>query len=167
MCSGPFEFSQLDGIMRKINLLCCLFFQPEEATEPTSTLVPFLQKYSDTRNKKPSVSVKNTVMGGASHKPMRSIPLEQQKYTGLMSLSEVASASRQVGRACAWFIWRARRLLIVCSFSPSVSTCSVLSSGAEAGTEGNQRAAGPSLPLHELPEARRGRPCASVLPRSW
>uniref|UniRef100_A0A3Q3LRC0 Sorting nexin-14 n=1 Tax=Mastacembelus armatus TaxID=205130 RepID=A0A3Q3LRC0_9TELE len=28
---------------------------PEEATEPTSTLVPFLQKYSDTRNKKPSV----------------------------------------------------------------------------------------------------------------
>uniref|UniRef100_A0A8C4GE17 Sorting nexin-14 n=1 Tax=Dicentrarchus labrax TaxID=13489 RepID=A0A8C4GE17_DICLA len=29
--------------------------RPEEATEPTSTLVPFLQKYSDTRNKKPSV----------------------------------------------------------------------------------------------------------------
>uniref|UniRef100_A0AAZ1XD27 PXA domain-containing protein n=1 Tax=Oreochromis aureus TaxID=47969 RepID=A0AAZ1XD27_OREAU len=28
---------------------------PEEATEPTSTLVPFLQKYSDTRSKKPSV----------------------------------------------------------------------------------------------------------------
>uniref|UniRef100_A0A3B4V1Y8 Sorting nexin 14 n=1 Tax=Seriola dumerili TaxID=41447 RepID=A0A3B4V1Y8_SERDU len=28
---------------------------PEEATEPASTLVPFLQKYSDTRNKKPSV----------------------------------------------------------------------------------------------------------------
>eukprot|EP00064_Thunnus_orientalis_P005653 superscaffoldBa00000566_g5667 len=28
---------------------------PEEATEPTSTLVPFLQKYSDIRNKKPSV----------------------------------------------------------------------------------------------------------------
>uniref|UniRef100_A0A8D3DI19 PXA domain-containing protein n=1 Tax=Scophthalmus maximus TaxID=52904 RepID=A0A8D3DI19_SCOMX len=27
----------------------------EEAKEPTSTLVPFLQKYSDTRNKKPSV----------------------------------------------------------------------------------------------------------------
>lgn len=31
--------------------------KPEEATEPTSTLVPFLQKYSDIRNKKPSVSV--------------------------------------------------------------------------------------------------------------
>uniref|UniRef100_A0A669EMT6 Sorting nexin-14 n=1 Tax=Oreochromis niloticus TaxID=8128 RepID=A0A669EMT6_ORENI len=28
---------------------------PEEATEPTSTLVPFLQKYSDIRSKKPSV----------------------------------------------------------------------------------------------------------------
>uniref|UniRef100_A0A8C9ZTU5 Sorting nexin-14 n=1 Tax=Sander lucioperca TaxID=283035 RepID=A0A8C9ZTU5_SANLU len=28
---------------------------PEEAMEPTSTLVPFLQKYSDIRNKKPSV----------------------------------------------------------------------------------------------------------------
>lgn len=34
-----------------------LFPQPEEATEPTSALVPFLQKYSDMRNKKSSVSV--------------------------------------------------------------------------------------------------------------
>lgn len=35
----------------------CLLLQPEEATEPSSALVPFLQKYSDTRSKKPSVSV--------------------------------------------------------------------------------------------------------------
>lgn len=35
----------------------CLSHQPEEATEPISTLVPFLQKYSDVRNKKPTVSV--------------------------------------------------------------------------------------------------------------
>lgn len=32
-------------------------FQPEEATEPTSVSVPFLQKYSDIRNKKPTVSI--------------------------------------------------------------------------------------------------------------
>ncbi|XP_058470633.1 sorting nexin-14-like isoform X5 [Solea solea] len=41
-----------------VNHLILIFIDkspPEEATEPTSTLVPFLQKYSDTRNKKPSV----------------------------------------------------------------------------------------------------------------
>uniref|UniRef100_A0A8C4D959 Sorting nexin-14 n=1 Tax=Dicentrarchus labrax TaxID=13489 RepID=A0A8C4D959_DICLA len=41
-----------------VNHLLLIFIDnspPEEATEPTSTLVPFLQKYSDTRNKKPSV----------------------------------------------------------------------------------------------------------------
>lgn len=40
------------------------------------------------------------------------------------------------------------------------------SSGAEAGVEGNQRTAGPSVPLHELPEAGRGGPRAAVLPGS-
>ncbi|MEQ2184648.1 Sorting nexin-14, partial [Goodea atripinnis] len=41
-----------------VNHLILIFIDnspPEEATEPTSTLVPFLQKYSDSRNKKPSV----------------------------------------------------------------------------------------------------------------
>uniref|UniRef100_A0A3P9HQK8 Sorting nexin-14 n=1 Tax=Oryzias latipes TaxID=8090 RepID=A0A3P9HQK8_ORYLA len=41
-----------------VNHLILLFIDnspPEEATEPSSTLVPFLQKYSDVRNKKPSV----------------------------------------------------------------------------------------------------------------
>ncbi|KAM7403155.1 hypothetical protein PAMA_003872 [Pampus argenteus] len=41
-----------------VNHLLLIFIDnspPEEATEPTSTLVPFLQKYSDIRNKKPSV----------------------------------------------------------------------------------------------------------------
>ncbi|XP_027130356.1 sorting nexin-14 isoform X5 [Larimichthys crocea] len=41
-----------------VNHLLLIFIDnspPERATEPTSTLVPFLQKYSDTRNKKPSV----------------------------------------------------------------------------------------------------------------
>ncbi|XP_041810549.1 sorting nexin-14-like isoform X4 [Chelmon rostratus] len=41
-----------------VNHLLLIFIDnspPEEATEPTSMLVPFLQKYSDTRNKKPSV----------------------------------------------------------------------------------------------------------------
>ncbi|XP_024149835.1 sorting nexin-14 isoform X2 [Oryzias melastigma] len=41
-----------------VNHLILLFIDnspPEEATEPSSTLVPFLQKYSDARNKKPSV----------------------------------------------------------------------------------------------------------------
>ncbi|XP_019940508.2 sorting nexin-14 isoform X4 [Paralichthys olivaceus] len=41
-----------------VNHLLLIFIDnspPEVATEPTSTLVPFLQKYSDTRNKKPSV----------------------------------------------------------------------------------------------------------------
>uniref|UniRef100_A0AAQ5Z505 Sorting nexin-14 n=1 Tax=Amphiprion ocellaris TaxID=80972 RepID=A0AAQ5Z505_AMPOC len=41
-----------------VNHLILIFIDnspPEEATEPTSTLVPFLQKYSDIRNKKPSV----------------------------------------------------------------------------------------------------------------
>lgn len=42
----------------------------------------------------------------------------------------------------------------------------LLSSGAEAGIEGNQGTAGPSVPLHELPEAGRGRPRAAVLPGS-
>lgn len=42
----------------------------------------------------------------------------------------------------------------------------LLSSGAEAGVEGNQRTAGPSVPFHELPEAGRGGPCAPVLPGS-
>lgn len=51
-----------------INLFSVYFcpFQPEEATEPTSMLVPFLQKYSDTRNKKPSVSVSSDP-GDCSH----------------------------------------------------------------------------------------------------
>ncbi|XP_028421291.1 sorting nexin-14 isoform X8 [Perca flavescens] len=41
-----------------VNHLLLIFIDnspPEEAMEPTSTLVPFLQKYSDIRNKKPSV----------------------------------------------------------------------------------------------------------------
>ncbi|KAM9341472.1 sorting nexin-14-like isoform 4-T4 [Symphorus nematophorus] len=41
-----------------VNHLLLIFIDncpPEEATEPASTLVPFLQKYSDTRSKKPSV----------------------------------------------------------------------------------------------------------------
>ncbi|XP_036981317.1 sorting nexin-14-like isoform X10 [Acanthopagrus latus] len=41
-----------------VNHLLLIFIDnspPEEATEPASTLVPFLQKYSDIRNKKPSV----------------------------------------------------------------------------------------------------------------
>nr|XP_046269960.1 sorting nexin-14-like isoform X3 [Scatophagus argus] len=41
-----------------VNHLLLIFIDnspPEEATEPSSTLVPFLQKYSDTRSKKPSV----------------------------------------------------------------------------------------------------------------
>uniref|UniRef100_A0A3Q2G3B1 Sorting nexin 14 n=1 Tax=Cyprinodon variegatus TaxID=28743 RepID=A0A3Q2G3B1_CYPVA len=41
-----------------VNHLILIFIDnspPEEATEPTSTLVPFLHKYSDSRNKKPSV----------------------------------------------------------------------------------------------------------------
>ncbi|XP_034078156.1 sorting nexin-14 isoform X10 [Gymnodraco acuticeps] len=41
-----------------VNHLLLIFIDnspPEEATEPTSTLVPFLQKYSDIRNKKNSV----------------------------------------------------------------------------------------------------------------
>ncbi|KAM6969296.1 sorting nexin-14-like isoform 5-T8 [Tautogolabrus adspersus] len=41
-----------------VNHLLLLFIDnspPEAATEPSSTLVPFLQKYSDTRSKKPSV----------------------------------------------------------------------------------------------------------------
>ncbi|XP_061599661.1 sorting nexin-14-like isoform X3 [Cololabis saira] len=41
-----------------VNHLILIFIDnsfPEEATEPMSTLVPFLQKYSDIRNKKPTV----------------------------------------------------------------------------------------------------------------
>ncbi|XP_043998366.1 sorting nexin-14-like isoform X2 [Gambusia affinis] len=41
-----------------VNHLILIFIDnspPEEATEPVSALVPFLQKYSDSRNKKPSV----------------------------------------------------------------------------------------------------------------
>ncbi|XP_056867959.1 sorting nexin-14-like isoform X3 [Takifugu flavidus] len=41
-----------------VNHLLLIFMDnspPEEATEPSSALVPFLQKYSDTRSKKPSV----------------------------------------------------------------------------------------------------------------
>ncbi|XP_039641805.1 sorting nexin-14-like isoform X10 [Perca fluviatilis] len=41
-----------------VNHLLLIFIDnapPEEAMEPTSTLVPFLQRYSDIRNKKPSV----------------------------------------------------------------------------------------------------------------
>ncbi|XP_056281537.1 sorting nexin-14-like isoform X5 [Pseudoliparis swirei] len=41
-----------------VNHLLLIFIDnspPEEATEPASTLVPFLQKYSDIRSKKPSV----------------------------------------------------------------------------------------------------------------
>ncbi|XP_061897546.1 sorting nexin-14-like isoform X5 [Entelurus aequoreus] len=41
-----------------VNYLVLLFIDnspPEEATEPTSVLVPFLQKYSDPRSRKPSV----------------------------------------------------------------------------------------------------------------
>lgn len=94
-----------------------LLLQPEEATEPTSALVPFLQKYSDARSKKPSVSVS------------RFSPLELLQPLGK-------------------------------------SAPPPLSSGAEAGIEGNQRTAGPSVPFHELPEAGRGRPRAPVLPGS-
>ncbi|EMP42603.1 Sorting nexin-14 [Chelonia mydas] len=32
-----------------------LFLQPEKATEPAASLIPFLQKFADPRNKKPSV----------------------------------------------------------------------------------------------------------------
>ena len=35
---------------------CRVLPQPEEPSEPTSALVPFLQRYADPRNKKPSVS---------------------------------------------------------------------------------------------------------------
>uniref|UniRef100_A0A8C0BEJ6 Sorting nexin-14 n=1 Tax=Buteo japonicus TaxID=224669 RepID=A0A8C0BEJ6_9AVES len=35
--------------------LVIFFLQPEKATEPTSSLVPFLQKFAEPRNKKPSV----------------------------------------------------------------------------------------------------------------
>lgn len=42
----------------------------------------------------------------------------------------------------------------------------VLSPGAKAGVEGNQRTARSSLSLHELPEARRGCSRAPVLPCS-
>lgn len=38
------------------------FLQPEIATEPASPLVPFLQKFADSRNKKPSVSVKKCML---------------------------------------------------------------------------------------------------------
>ncbi|XP_073339999.1 sorting nexin-14-like isoform X4 [Pagrus major] len=44
-----------------VNHLLLIFIDnspPEEATEPASTLVPFLQKYSDLRNKKPSQVLK-------------------------------------------------------------------------------------------------------------
>ncbi|KAM8737609.1 sorting nexin-14-like isoform 6-T6 [Acanthopagrus schlegelii] len=44
-----------------VNHLLLIFIDnspPEEATEPASTLVPFLQKYSDIRNKKPSQVLK-------------------------------------------------------------------------------------------------------------
>lgn len=33
--------------------------KPEKATEPPSPLVPFLQKFAEPRNKKPSVSIFN------------------------------------------------------------------------------------------------------------
>ena len=39
-----------------------MFFQPEAASEPSSALVPFLQKYSETRNKKPSVSTSASII---------------------------------------------------------------------------------------------------------
>lgn len=55
--------------------------------------------------------------------------------------------------------------LIVACFSSLVVF--VLWPGLKTGVEGNQRTAGPPLSLHELPEARRGRACAPVLPRSW
>lgn len=45
------------GAVKTSLLICLLPLQPEEATEPTSSLVPFLQKYSDPRSKKPSVSI--------------------------------------------------------------------------------------------------------------
>lgn len=34
-----------------------MFLKPEKATEPASPLVPFLQKFAEPRNKKPSVSI--------------------------------------------------------------------------------------------------------------
>lgn len=34
-----------------------LSLKPEKATEPPSPLVPFLQKFAEPRNKKPSVSI--------------------------------------------------------------------------------------------------------------
>lgn len=61
-------------------------------------------------------------------------------------------------------LFEKRAAFVNCDFSVCVFTVS-LPAGAEAGAEGNPRTARPSLPLHELPEARRGRPRAPVLPR--
>uniref|UniRef100_A0A8D3BMG0 Sorting nexin 14 n=1 Tax=Scophthalmus maximus TaxID=52904 RepID=A0A8D3BMG0_SCOMX len=56
--AGSVFLPSLDYLADPVNkhvLLLRLSLKHEEAKEPTSTLVPFLQKYSDTRNKKPSV----------------------------------------------------------------------------------------------------------------
>lgn len=39
--------------------MLCFISQPEEALEPPSALVPFLQKYADPRNKNPSVRLQS------------------------------------------------------------------------------------------------------------
>ena len=44
----------------QVNHLLIIFIDdspPEKATEPPSPLVPFLQKFAEPRNKKPSVSI--------------------------------------------------------------------------------------------------------------
>lgn len=122
--------------------------QPEEATEPTSALVPFLQKYSDTRNRHSSVRV-----------IMRII---MQFVLIICRLTQFYN-SIQVPRS--WTRVESTRLVFNMYFYSALIVF-VLSPGAKAGVEGNQRTARPSLSLHELPEARRGCSCAPVLPCS-
>lgn len=71
--------------------------------------------------------------------------------------------SRQV--PCRWTRVETTRLVFNMHFFSALIVF-VLSPGAKAGVEGNQRTARPSLSLHELPEARRGCSCAPVLPCS-
>lgn len=66
---------------------------------------------------------------------------------------------------CSWTRVESARLVFNMYFYSALIVF-VLSPGAKAGVEGNQRTARPSLSLHELPEARRGCSCAPVLPCS-
>lgn len=80
-----------------------------------------------------------------------------------------------LGSFPAKVLWRSQQKAICECFtiqshwvldSFSLNLRPLLSSGAEAGIEGNQRTARPSVPFHELPKAGRGSPCAPVLPGS-